>query len=110
MVLVWNDDQFGGMFKKQWHYLHCSSTTSFILHVLLQQMNIKYLMETAFTNYLTSSIDHSLSSEAHTYSAIQKILHYLWNIRFHYHIRKDPVLSQMTLSHILQSCIFKNLF
>ena len=59
-------------------------------------------METALTNYLTSSIDHGLSSEAHTCSAIQKILHYLLNVRFHYHIRKDPVLSQMVLSHTLQ--------
>lgn len=59
-------------------------------------------METALTNYLTSSIDHSLSLQAHSCSAIQKILHYLWNVRFHYHIRMDPVLSQMALSHTLQ--------
>ena len=67
-------------------------------------------METAFADYITSSIDRSLSSEAHTCSAIQKILHYLWNIMFHYHICKYPVLSQMFLSDILQTCIFKNLF
>jgi hypothetical protein len=73
-------------------------------------MHIKYLMETALTNYLTSSIDHTLSSEAHICSAIQKILHYLWNIKFHYHTCKDPFLSQMTISHMLQPCIFKNLF
>jgi len=98
------------MFKNLLYYLNGSSTNSFILNVLLQQIHIKYLMETALTSYLTTSLDHSVSSEAHTCSAIQKILHYLWNIRFNYHIRKDLVLSQMTPSQILQSCIFNNLF
>jgi hypothetical protein len=95
------------MLQNHLHYLRGGST-SFILNVPVLQMHIKYLMETVLTNYLTSSLDHNLSSEAQSCSAIQKILHLLWNIKFHYHVRKDPVLSQMTISHITIP-IFKNL-
>lgn len=71
-----------------WRNVHClqslhgSSTISFILNMLVQQLHIKYLMETAWTNYLNSSIDHSLSSEACTCSNNQKILYCLWDIGF----------------------------
>jgi len=73
-----------------------------------------FFKRVSLCNWLTESMEHSLSLDASIHSSSQKIPHHLWNLKVHFRVHKSPllihILSQIHPVHNFSTPFLKILY